>query len=105
MRLMLGYCDNEPDLLVRADVIRGPDDFDFYVINGAWYGRLTHGVLHVSRFGEWSIGGHDMKIICDNQDRLRGDYADVFRNYRDPNYVAPIPISVNFSDMDDDIPF
>jgi hypothetical protein len=45
-------------------------------------------------------------ILSDNQDRLRGDYQEVFDNFHNPDYVAPKPEKVVLpSDWDDDIAF
>jgi hypothetical protein len=43
--------------------------------------------------------------LCDNQDRLRGDYQEVFNNFDNPDYVAPRREVVWFDATDDDIPF
>jgi hypothetical protein len=45
--------------------------------------------------------------LCDNPDRLRGDYNTVFENFDNIDYVASKPKHkrVVFYEMDDDIPF
>jgi hypothetical protein len=45
-----------------------------------------------------------MEILCDNQDRLRGDWPDVFEHFDDPSYVGPVPKPFP-ADWDDDIAF
>lgn len=105
MRLMLGTEDN-PSLLVLVEQERSPTDFDFWVVNGAWKGIFNNG--HVTILGCPSGDFSDLdqtEILSDNQDRLRGDYQDVFNNFVNPDYVAPPAKVVDFSDLDDDIPF
>lgn len=106
MRLMLGTKER-PSLLVDIEQEYSPTHFEFWVINGCWRGTFTNG--HVTVWdpptGSWS----DLditEILTDNQDRLRGDYQDVFNNFHDPSYVAPTPKKVELpADWDDDIPF
>ncbi len=104
MRLMLGTKDN-PSLLVELEQEHSPTHFEFYVVNGAWAGTFYNGyvtIWHPDR--PWT--NLDMTdILSDNQDRLRGDYQEVFANFDNPNYVAPRREPVVFNDMDDDIPF
>lgn len=105
MRLMLGTKDC-PSLLVNVDQERSPDDFDFWVVNGAWPGVFYYGhvtVLHPDTPWTELI---KTEILTDNQDRLRGDYQEVFNNFHNPNYIAPKPkkVALPFS-WDDDIPF
>ena len=90
-------------LVVVADNY-DPENFKFSVVNGLWTGEVISGKLHADRFPE---DKHEVKILTDNQDRLRGYYETVFRNFHNPDYVAPVPCpaKVDFSDMDDDIPF
>jgi hypothetical protein len=105
MRLMLGTNDNL-SLLVNIHQEYGPTHFDFWVVNGAWYGTYTNGHITVwdPPTGSWSK--LDIaEILCDNQDRLQGDYQEVFNNFHNPDYVAPRREPVVFHDMDDDIPF
>lgn len=88
-RLMLGF--DEPTLLVEI-VSEEEAGFEFYVVNGDWEGafRFTSknsGIVHVYHDGN---DIHDVKILCYNQSRLRGDYEDVFDNYSKPHYVAPV---------------
>ena len=106
MRLMLGH-KTTPELLVYVSVGYNPSKFDFYVINGCWNGVFTNG--HITILGCPS-GDHTridviLEILCDNQDRLRGDYNDVFNNYSNVNYASPADKIVDMIDMDDDIPF
>jgi hypothetical protein len=84
MRLMLGS-KGRAHLLVSVadDFHRG--DFKFEVENGDWSGRFVLGAILI---GERMSHG-DVEILCDNQDRLRGDYKEVFANYDNPNYIAP----------------
>ena len=105
MRLMLGTVER-PSLLVDIEQEKSPTEFDFWVVNGAWYGTYTNGHITVwdPPTDSWSKLDID-EILCDNQDRLRGDYQDVFDNFHNPNYVAPKREPVVFHDMDDDIPF
>lgn len=105
MRLMLGTKER-PSLLVNIEQEKSPTEFDFWVVNGAWHGSFYRGHITVwdPPSGSWS--SLDMtEILTDNQDRLRGDYNDVFDNFDNPDYVAPNPEKVVFYDMDDDIPF
>lgn len=105
MRLMLGTQDR-PSLLVDVEQEKSPVEFDFWVINGAWYGSFTNG--HVTVWdpptGSWSSLDTN-EILCDNQDRLRGNYQDVFNNFDNPDYVAPASKVAIFDDIDDNIPF
>ena len=105
MRLMLGTTDR-PSLLVDIEQEYSPTHFDFYVINGAWFGTFYNGhvtVWHPER--PWT----DLditEILSNNQDRLRGQYQEVFDNFSNINYVAPKPEKVVLSShWDDDIPF
>ena len=115
MRLMLGTI-NEPSLLVSAEIEYGDyTSFDFYVVNGAWSGHYTNGYVTIN----YSAKENDynryegpmpwtkldkMEILCRDQDRLRGDYQDVFANFNNPDYVAP-PAKVIEINFDNDIPF
>lgn len=105
MRLMLGTPDC-PSLLVELEQEKSPTEFDFWVVNGAWYGTFINGHITV-----WDPPSGDfsslekIEVLTDNPDRLRGDYNDVFNNFGDPDYVAPKSKVVRFDDMDDDIPF
>jgi hypothetical protein len=105
MRLMLGTVER-PSLLVDIEQEKSSSEFDFWVVNGAWHGTYTNGHITVwdPPTGSWSKLDID-EILCDNQDRLRGDYQDVFDNFGNPDYVAPKREPVVFHDMDDDIPF
>ena len=105
MRLMLGTKGN-PSLLVAVEQERSPADFDFWVVNGAWSGVFNDGHMTVlgCPTGDFSSLDH-VEILTDNQDRLRGEYQNVFNNFSNPEYVAPAAKIVDFSDMDDDIPF
>jgi hypothetical protein len=102
---MLGTVER-PSLLVDIEQEKSLSEFDFWVINGAWHGTFTNGHITVwdPPTGSWSKLDID-EILCDNQDRLRGDYQDVFDNFGNPDYVAPKREPVVFHDMDDDIPF
>ena len=105
MRLMLGTKE-QPSLLVDIEQEKSPKHFDFWVVNGAWHGTFTNGHITVwdPPTGSWSK--LDIaEILCDNQDRLQGDYQEVFNNFHNPDYVAPRREPVVFHDMDDDIPF
>lgn len=107
MKLMLGI-DGEPSLLVNVNNNFDRNDFDFEVINGYWKGHFYNGYITI----KGCPGGDETslvkrEIICDNQDRLRGEYEEVFYNFDNVNYVAPLPKPVpdDFDDYDDDIPF
>ena len=105
MRLMLGTKDN-PSLLVEVEQELSPTHFDFWVVNGAWHGVFTNGYITVLGCPSGNYSSIDKtEILCDNQDRLRGDYNTVFENFDNANYVAPLHERVVFHDMDDDIPF
>jgi len=110
MRLMLGK-DNKPSLLVTVTQEKSPTEFDFEVINGRWDGTFYNGYVTV-----WGCPSGDfsslekVEILTNNQDRLRcrwtSDYQEVFNNWDNPNYVAPLyTYNREFVDMDDDIPF
>jgi hypothetical protein len=110
MRLMLGQ-SNSPTLLVDVKSEYDKNNFEFYVINGNWYGVFTKGNITVLDCPSGSYSSIDkMEIICDNRNRLLGCYQDVFYNFDDANYVAP---KKEISDetqnwlnsLDDDIPF
>ena len=105
MRLMLGTKD-KPSLLIELEQEMSPTHFDFWVVNGAWRGVFTNG--HVTVLGCPSGDFSSLEkteILCDNPHRLRGDYNNVFANFDNVDYVAPVPKQVVFDDMDDDIPF
>ena len=104
MKLMLG--DLEPWVLVSTSNDYDPANFKFYVENGAWEGHFYKGYVTVygAPSGDYTslvkVG-----IICDNQDRLRGDWQTVFDNFDNADYVAPPAKEIDFSWLDDDIPF
>ena len=105
MRLMLGTVDN-PSLLVDVEQEYSPTHFEFWVVNGAWKGTYTNGHVTVWHPDEPWSELDKTEILCDNQDRLRGHYNDVFWNFHDVNYVAPKPKEfVAPASWDDDIPF
>lgn len=107
MRLMLGTKD-QPRLLVNVQ--RKHDrlaHFEFWVVNGAWHGSFYNG--HVTVWNPPSGSWTDLDkidILCNNQDRLRGEYHDVFYNFDNVDYVAPSPQKfVQPAGWDDDIAF
>lgn len=109
-RLMLGTDFDNPTLLVEVEKEEN-GSFHFWVVNGAWDGKFVYndpmslgcGSVFINRTEEWV---HDIMILCDNQDRLRGDYQDVFINFGDESYVAPKSKEVKLpEDWDDDIAF
>lgn len=104
MRLMIGTKDC-PSLLVDVQQEKSPSEFDFWVINGAWEGTFYNGYITIHHPWNPHSSLEKIEILCDNQDRLRGDYQEVFDNFENPNYVAPKREVVRFDDMDDDIPF
>lgn len=103
MRLMLGTKD-QPSLLVDVEQEKSPTEFDFWVVNGAWQGTYTNGYVTIHHPDRPWTELEKIEILTDNQDRLRGDYQEVFNNFGDPDYVAPKPKKVE-SFWDDDIPF
>lgn len=105
MRLMLGFAE-QPSLLVSVDDNYNPECFKFWVVNGCWNGRLTSGYLTVFYPDGTGISYIDKKleILLSNQERLRGEYQDVFDNWYNPEYVGPVPKEVP-ADWDDEIPF
>lgn len=109
MRLMLG--NTEPSLLVNVEQEYSDDHFDFYVVNGAWYGTYYNGYVTVRNCPSGDYSSLDkVEILCNNQDRLRSvphyEYQEVFDNFINPDYVAPKPKEfVAPASWDDDIPF
>tara|TARA_R110000772_G_C13233919_1_gene433058 strand:- start:677 stop:1162 length:486 start_codon:yes stop_codon:yes gene_type:complete len=111
IRLMLGI-DGQPHLLVEVTMwFEGRNRFDFYVVNGDWHGEFDHGSMIVI-FGEENKAEprKGYAIICDDQDRLRGEYQTVFNNYGNSNYISPPEKPREKDDdwndyFDDDIPF
>lgn len=111
---MLGVA-GEPTLLVDApENWKDKEVFDFYVVNGAWNGRLTKesfntGVVRIEptqkRFDDDE--DHLVEILTDNQDRIRGGYQDVFENFHNKDYKAPEYKFIASEDdyYDDDIAF
>ena len=105
MRLMLGTND-QPSLLIELEQEMSPTHFDFWVVNGAWQGVFTHGYITVLDCPSGDFSSLEKtEILCDNRDRLRGDYDTVFANFDNVDYVAPVLKRAVFDDMDDDIPF
>ena len=104
MRLMLGGEHNDPRLLVdvNSNYIQ-KSRFKFWVVNGAWEGWFCDGAIYVDE--SENPAGIGLNILSDNQDRLRGEYADVFNNWHNPDYVAPKPQYFKSFIFDDDIPF
>lgn len=109
MRLMLGYSNDIPSLLVTVRNDFNPFNFEFYVINGAWEGTFTNGEIRVKDKYDNKPVGYDVKILTEEQDRLRGndvhDYQTVFNNFHNSNYVGPEFKKVQIDDWNDDIPF
>lgn len=106
MRLMLGTKE-DPSLLVDLEQEFSPTHFDFWVVNGCWEGTFYNGYVTIYGCPSGDFSSLDkVEILTDNQDRLRGNYQDVFDNFRDPNYVAPKPKKVVLpASWEDDIPF
>jgi len=108
MRLMLGTT-TDPRLLVEVSANYDPKQFKFSVINGGWEGEFTNGYITVFGCPGGAFSDLDkIEILCTNQDRLRcryRDYQDVFNNFSNAEYVAPVHKEVKFDNMDDDIPF
>jgi hypothetical protein len=86
---MLDSGDGEPNLLVTITKEHASDHFDFTVINGGWDGVFNHGRITVWSPEAFSLIDCRANIICDNQDRLRGEYDAVFANFHDVDWVAP----------------
>lgn len=89
MRLMLGTKDN-PSLLVDVGTDFDRTLFNFWVVNGDWEGTFTRGHITIHyghEYGDYSTLNR-VEILCDDHDRLRGDYNDVFNNFDNPEYVA-----------------
>lgn len=103
MRLMLGT-KNKPSLLVEVEQEYLPTHFEFYVVNGGWEGTFNNGHVTVWHPSHPWTDLDKTEILSDNQDRLRGDYNDVFSNFDNPDYVAPTPKALP-AWWDDDIPF
>ena len=96
----------EPTLLVDVDAMYYPFNFKFHVVNGGWSGQYVSGTIHIDGNHGTPIDGY--KILTDNQDRLRGEYGDVFANFDNLNWVAPTPDAAPFEsnlEWDDDVPF
>ena len=108
MRLMLGTKDN-PSLLVNVQQEYSPTHFDFWVVNGCWEGTYTNGRITIRGAPSGDFSSLDkIEILTDDQGRLRcgpEKYQDVFDNFSNIDYVAPLNKVVYFADMDDDIPF
>jgi hypothetical protein len=110
MRLMLGK-QGCPELLVEVDEkhthnwVSHRRHFAFWVVNGAWKGTFTDGVVEVfTPYSKEASLVSGVEVLTDNQDRLRGDYQTVFENFDNPDYVAPHYPSFKTRDHDD-IPF
>lgn len=105
MRLMLGS-DGVPSLLVTVGDFFNRDYFDFRVVNGAWDGVFTNGYITVYGPGKECISyiDHKLEILCDEQDRLRGHYEDVFANFSNPTWISPPDKTVD-DFYDDDVAF
>lgn len=81
MRLMLGIETGEPWLLVEVATSYDPNKFRFTVINGAWRGRFDNGNIFIER--DRKPSDTRVKIICDDQEKLCGDYNDVFGKFKE----------------------
>ena len=105
MRLMLGT-KNQPSLLIELEQEMSPAHFDFWVVNGAWRGVFTNGYITTLGCPSGDFSSLEKtEVLCDNPDRLRGEYQEVFDNFDNIDYVAPVLKRIVFDDMDDDIPF
>jgi hypothetical protein len=105
MRLMLSTANSEPSLLVEVTDDYNPIDFKFWVVNGGWLGRFVNGDMTVDGHSDGEVRDTGMTISCDTQSRLHGDYNDVFNNFDNVDYAAPIPEPIDLSHWDDDIAF
>jgi hypothetical protein len=93
-------------LLVDIMTEYNPDKFDFFVVNGRWYGLFENGHITVYGAPSGDFCSTDIdKILCSDQNRLRGHWETVFDNFRDETYVAPPSKPVVFDNWDDDIAF
>ena len=102
MRLMLGDIMGT-NLLVSVDDNYSPEEFSFYVINEDWKGKFQLGIITVDNHDTIS---HGNKILTDNQNRLGGEYQDVFDNFHNVDYIAPPNMTFNYPESwNDDIPF
>lgn len=106
MRYMLGV-NGEPSLLVEV-IVQTNIGFKFSVINGGWDGYFEY---NDARFGDVLVEYtkttvEGVEILTANQDRLRGDYQDVFENFDDESYIAPVVVfNPQEDEYDDDIAF
>lgn len=106
-RLMLGASQDKPDLLVEVTKSIDENTFSFLVVNGLWHGEYTNGFITVwygDGTGVTHIDTH-LKVLCDNQERLDGNYQDVFENFHDASYRYKRAEKVTQEFFDDDIPF
>lgn len=96
-----------PSLLVYVGDNIDRNHFKFWVVNGCWEGTFYNGHITVHDCPSGDFSNLDqVKILSDNQDRLRGDYNQVFAKFDDPDYVAPPSKVVDLpASWDDDIPF
>ena len=111
MRLMLGR-NNTPELLADVDErdtknwVSHRKYFRFWVVNGAWEGAFTDGVVEVfTPYHKEALLISGVSVLSDNQDRLRGDYQTVFANFDNTDYVAPKSTFEIPASWEDDIPF
>jgi len=82
MRLMLGSSKENPWLLVDINTPYDPFNFDFWVVNGGWFGRLINDQVYVEKETEPSHNGGRVFILCSDQKVLwNGDYNKVFETY------------------------
>lgn len=89
MRLMLGTTQGTPALLVETQS-HDRQHFNFWVVNGDWKGSYNNGFITVyCPFGDYTSLVKD-EILCDNQDRLRGNYQDVFNNFVSVAYAEAV---------------
>ena len=110
MRLMLGTVDKPSLLIDVGQEYDGLNHFDFHVVNGQWDGTYYNGYVTVHHPWNPHSSLDKVEILCDNQDRLRSvpwyDYQEVFNNFDNPNYVAPMPKKfIPPAGWDDDIAF
>ena len=102
---MLGTKD-QPSLLVDIGQEHSPTNFEFWVVNGAWEGTFKDGYITIHHPWNPHSSLEKVEILSNNQDRLRGEYQEVFDNFHNPDYVAPVPKGfVAPAGWDDDIAF
>lgn len=103
-RLMLGV-NETPVFLVEVADSYNPLRFSFSVVNGCWKGYFNKGEITVIEPKADVVSNDRLEIICTNQDRLRGDYSSVFKNFSNKDHIAN-KFTFSTEDLEEDsIPF